>query len=237
MNERENSLARTDNASVVQRSDKSDVAAFLARAKVSAGKGVGRLVFAMDATMSRQPTWDRAMHEQAAMFDAVGKLGTLDVQLVYFRGFGESRASKWVSDTKALRSLMEKIDCRGGRTQIGKVLKHTLNENTKRPVSALAFVGDAMEENVDELCQRAGELGLRKVPCFMFHEGRDGTTERAFREIARLSNGAYVRFGAGSSSRLADLLGAVAAYSAGGLKALEARGGEGDRLLLTQMKR
>ena len=61
-----------------------------------------RLIFALDATMSRQPTWDLATDLQAAMFDVVGEVGGLSVQLVYFRGFGECRASRWVADTRAL---------------------------------------------------------------------------------------------------------------------------------------
>ena len=232
-----NQLIERNAKEATQRSSSNDVDAFIARAKAGAGTGTGRLIFAMDATMSRQPTWDTAMHHQSAMFSAVDKVGTLDVQLVYFRGFRECRASKWVSDTKALRRLMEWITVRGGRTQIGKVLSHALKEHGARPISALVFVGDAMEERIDDLCERAGQLGLQRVPCFMFHEGNDPNARNAFKEIAKLSNGAYVRLDGSASDRLADLLAAVAAYSSGGLKALEARGGRSDRLLLEQLKR
>ena len=229
-------LTRRGDGEVAGRSRPTDIDAFLAAAKRSApGSGTGRLVFAMDATMSRQPTWDRAIARQSEMFAAVETIGTLDVQLVYFRGFRECRASKWVSDPASLRSLMERIDCRGGQTQIGKVLAHALKENAKRRVSAVAYVGDAMEESVDALCARAGELGLHGVKLFMFQEGRDAATERAYREMARLSKGAYARLDGNSADRLAELLAAVAAYAAGGLKALEARG-EGGRKLLTQMR-
>ena len=69
---------------------------------------------------------------QAEMFDAVGKAGSLGVQLVYFRGLGECQASKFVSDTAALKRLMSGIDCRGGNTQIGKVLGHALKETARR---------------------------------------------------------------------------------------------------------
>ena len=214
-----------------------EIDAFLARAKATAkGPGVGRLVFALDATMSRQPTWDMAMGKQASMFEAVDKVGSLDVQLVYFRGFRECRASRWVADTSSLRTLMERIDCRGGQTQLRKVLNHAAKEARKQRVSALVFVGDAMEENIDAVCAAGGELGLLGVPCFMFHEGRDPTAERAFREVSRLTKGAYVRFGAGSAAKLAELLAAVAAYSAGGLVALEKRGDGESRKLLEQLR-
>ena len=127
------------------RSSNAEVDAFLEqiRSLAPAASGRGRLLFAMDATMSRQPTWDRAIQRQGEMFAAVERIGTLDVQLAYFRGFGECRASKWVSDAADLRGLMERIDCRGGQTQIGKVLTHALKENRKRPISAVAYVGDA----------------------------------------------------------------------------------------------
>jgi hypothetical protein len=105
-------------------------------------------------------------------------------------------------------------------------------------VHALVFVGDAMEENLDTLCARAGEIGLLGVPCFMFQEGQDGVTEQAFREIARLTRGAYCRFAPGAAEELRDLLRAVATYAAGGLKALTAAsaGSQASRLLLQQLR-
>ena len=56
--------------------------------------------------MSRQPTWDLACSLQAAMFDAAARTGGLEVQLVYYRGHGEARASRWVADAAALKRLM-----------------------------------------------------------------------------------------------------------------------------------
>ena len=230
-------VATKSDGDAIARSSASEIDAFLSKAKAAPkGPGTGRLVFALDATMSRQPTWDNAMMNQSRMFEAIDRVGSLDVQLVYFRGFRECRASRWVSDTTSLRSLMERIDCRGGHTQLRKVLSHTAKEARKQRVSALVFVGDAMEEKIDAVCASAGELGMLGVPCFMFHEGRDPTAERAFREVSRLTKGAYVRFGEGSAGKLADLLAAVAAYSAGGLPALEKRSGEGSRRLLEQLR-
>jgi len=170
--------------------------------------------------MSRQPMWDTACRLQGDMFNETAAIGGLDVQLLYYRGLGECRASPWVSDARRLGGLMEKIDCRGGHTQIGKVLAHTRRETEARKVQALVLVGDAMEEPLDDLCAAAGGLGLLGVPAFVFQEGYDTVAEQAFREIARLSKGAYSRFDPGSASQLAELLRAVAAYAAGGMKAL-----------------
>ena len=143
----------SDTPPAVKRSDSAAIDAFVRQARAlatPAGEAGGRLILALDATMSRQPTWDLACRLQGEMFDAVGKAGGLSVQLVYFRGFGECRASRFVRDTGALKDLMTRIDCRGGHTQIGKVLAHALKETGRQKVNALVYIGDAMEEEVDD---------------------------------------------------------------------------------------
>jgi len=218
-------------------SSRSEIAAFLEAAKNAAGRntGSGRIVLALDATMSRQPTWDLACSIQAEMFESVAGIGNLAMQLVYFRGFGECRASKWAKDGASLATMMSRIDCRGGHTQILKVLKHATKEHARERINALIYIGDAMEEKVDDLVQAAGELGLRGVPVFVFQEGGDPAAETAFREIARATRGGWFRFDRSSASVLAKLLSSIAVYAAGGLKALENRGTHEDRLLIAQM--
>ncbi|WP_442583492.1 VWA domain-containing protein [Mesorhizobium sp. ASY16-5R] len=205
---------------------------------VAAAKGpeTGRLILALDATMSRQPTWDLACRLQGEMFDAAGKAGSLAVQLAYFRGLAECRSSAFVRDTGALKSLMTRIDCRAGHTQIGKILSHTLKETARRKVDALVYIGDAFEEEIDTLAEQAGKLGLRGVPVFVFQEGANTTAESAFREIARLSKGAWFRFDRSAAAKLAKLLSSVAVFAAGGLRALEARNLPEDRLLIEHMR-
>ncbi|HSR71418.1 MAG TPA: VWA domain-containing protein [Kiloniellales bacterium] len=180
----------------------------------------GRLIFAMDATASREPTWDRASHIQAEMFKETAALGGLEIQLVYYRGFGECKASPWLSNSNTLLRRMTAVFCLAGQTQIAKVLRHALKETKKKRVGALVFVGDCVEEDVDRLGHLAGELGLLGVPCFMFHEGPDPVARLAFQQIARLSGGAYCSFDSSSPQQLRDLLSAVAVYAAGGRKAL-----------------
>src|SRR5216684_3803604 len=195
---------------------RAEIDAFLAKVKGLAPTGEpgrrGRLIFALDATMSRQPLWDTACRLQADMFREAAAIGGLDVQLVY---------------------------CRGGHTQIGKIIAHAKRETQTTKVQALVFVGDAMEEKLDELCHAAGALGLLGVPAFMFQEGDDPITEQAFREIARLTRGAYCRFDPGAAHQLAELLRAAAAYAAGGMRALadlSARRESGATKLLEQMR-
>lgn len=199
----------------------------------------GRLIFALDATLSRQPTWDTACRLQADMFREAAAIGGLDIQLAYYRGMTECRVSGWVGQAERLAHLMSAIDCRGGRTQIGKIIAHAARETRRTKVQALVFVGDAMEEALDDLCHAAGELGLLAVPVFMFQEGGDPVAEQAFREIARLTRGAYCRFDLGAAHELAALLRAAAAYAAGGMSALadlSARRDAGAIKLIQQMR-
>ncbi len=227
--------AKTTSGEIARESSSgAEVDAFLkqVRSLQPAASGRGRLIFAMDATMSRQPSWDLALQLQGDMFRAVKEVGGLDVQLVYFRGFNECQASRWVGDPDALARLMRQVHCEGGHTQIRKVLSHARQETGKRKVNALVYVGDCMEEDIDELSQLAGELGLIGVPVFVFQEGHEPRATRAFQEIARLSRGAYCRFDAGSARQLRELLTAVAVYATGGRKALEtSKSGAALRLL------
>ncbi len=175
----------------------------------------------MDATASREPTWDRACHIQAEMFKETDALGGLEVQLIYYRGYRECKASRWAGNADQLLRYMTGVTCLAGHTQIRKVLKRALKETKEKRVGALIFVGDAIEEDIDDLGHLAGQLGIQGLPCFMFHEGHDPAAAKAFQQIARLSGGAYVPFDATSPRQLRDLLSAVAVYAAGGRPALQ----------------
>jgi hypothetical protein len=222
-------------------STKSNIDEFLAAAAkmpATSDSGRGRLIFALDATMSRQATWDMAQGVQGRMFATAAAHGGLDVQLVYYRGFSECKASRFVAGGQSLASLMTKIGVGAGQTQIEKVLRHVLDETRKVPIRAMVFVGDAMEERLDVLAGLAAELGLLGVKAFLFQEGRDGVTEQAFRKIAMLTGGAYATFDLSAPDRLIALLSAAAAYAAGGRRALEfeARGAAAADHLLSQMR-
>jgi len=148
---------------------------FLEELKTAAAPpaATGGLIFALAATASRQPIWDHACQVQGEMFKATTAFGGLDIQLVYYRGFGECKASRWVNTASELHRLMRPVSCVGGKTQIERVLEHAIRETEKRTVGALVFVGDAMEESGDRLCRLAGRLGELQIPVFVLHEGRD----------------------------------------------------------------
>jgi len=214
-----------DSDKLPSRSSGEEVRAFLA--KVNATKSLrrnttrGRLLFGLDATASREPSWDQACQIQGEMFSAAASLGGLDIQLCYYRGFHEFEASPWLGNSAALLARMSRVRCAGGMTQIARLLEHAATEGRKTAVNALVFVGDCMEEDLDRLCGEAGKLALLRIPAFMFQEGDDPAGARAFREIARLTRGACCRFDASSARQLRELLGAVAVYAAGGRQALD----------------
>jgi hypothetical protein len=226
----------------------SRVTAFLEKVRTSRA----RLIFALDATFSRQPTWDLACKLQSEMFSEVAKIGGLEIQLVYYRGI-ECKSSAWTLDADELARLMRKTECEGGHTQIERILTHVRTEHAREKVAAVIFVGDAVEEPPSKLYAAAAGLGTPPPPLFMFQEG-DGlampldqhgmpldapsqTVEQVFREIVRLTNGAYARFNAGSARELGELLRAVAAFATGGLQALADLRSDSARKLLGQMKK
>jgi len=205
------------------RSSSKDITAFLnAAAKTPALSQVkGRLIFAVDATMSRQPTWDIASEIQSDMFDVAQSVGGLAVQLVYFRGRGEFEATEWTTTPSALAARMSRVTTRSGFTQLRHVLVHASQEARSAKVGALVYVGDCFEENIDAVLKEAGKLALLSVPAFMFQEGDDPTAATAFREIARLTSGVYSRFDSGAARQLRELLRAAAVYATGGRLALK----------------
>lgn len=211
----------------------SEIAEFLRQAArvPTVATARGRLIFALDATASRQPAWDQACQLQGDMFAAAAERGGLAMQLVWYRGYGEFQVEPWLTAAAELQRRMTSVQCQGGLTQIGRVLDHAIRETQRYRLNALVLVGDCLEEAVDPLCHQAGQLGVLGVPAFIFQEGQDAAAARGFREIARLTRGAYCAFNAGSADQLRELLKAVAIYATGGRQALEAFGRRQGRLI------
>jgi hypothetical protein len=207
------------------------VTALLEKMQKSAA-GRGRLIFIMDATASRQPSWDSAAKLQAELFTTATRSGTLAVQLVYYRGLSECRASAWTTNARELGQMMSRIICVSGATQIAKSLAYVRKEHSQQPVSAVVFVGDAMEEEPATLYNAVAGL----PPLFVFQEGDNECAAEVFQRLARESYGAYHRFDAGAAGQLAELLRAVATYAVGGTQALADLRTDAARKLLGQVK-
>ena len=226
----------------VMASDRRSVDQFLTQARVArppAARATHRLIFSIDATASRQPTWDLACELHTELFTEAAQLGNIAIQLCYYRGIGEFAASPWTTTPAQLRDEMGVVSCRGGRTQLVRLLRHAVEQAARHPLRGLIFIGDCFEENESEALRAAGELALRGVPVFVFQEGRDRRAGRAFANIARITRGAHVPFDVDSAQELRRLLGAVAQYAVGGLPALtdyaRRHGTETTRALLSQL--
>ena len=212
------------------------IAAFLEKQRVVRG----RIAFVIDATMSREHSWDAAAQIQAEMFAEAAKFGTLEMQVTYFRGFDEVKSSVWTSDARELQHFMGRVRCDSGHTKYARALACVRKEHQQQAISAVIAIGDMLEEEPRTLYDAVAGLG---APLFAFQEGNDfeqpevARLREAFQEMARLTKGAYHAFDAGSIAQLRELLRAVAVFATGGLNALADLRTDSARKLLGQLKR
>ena len=209
-------------AKLQKTSSPAELAAFSKQISALQTSTDGRLLFVLDATASRQPTWDLAMGLQHDMFAALAQGTELKIKLGFYRGHQEFKLGPWISEAPALHRLMSKVSCVAGRTQIVRVLNKALAEHHSTPLSAVVFIGDSVEEPVAELEVLAGQMRLHGLPGFFFYEGDDFGATATFKNLAKLSGGAAARFDPSAPDTLLGLLQAAARYATGGLDALKA---------------
>lgn len=215
-----------------------DVSRFLQEVENHPLKTLGdnRLIFALDATASRELTWDLASSLHAELFTAA-KSADLSVQLVHFGGFNQFQASSWNSSPEQLLRNMQQVRCLGGMTQIRRVLSHILKEaSADQMVKAAVYIGDMCEEPMAEIVNTAGQLGLRHIPVFVFQEGNERYATEVFRSIAERSGGAHMPFDPGSAAQLSELLKAAVVYATEGFEAMKRLSTPMMKKLLTQLK-
>jgi hypothetical protein len=177
-----------------------------------------RIAFMIDATASREPTWDAASQLQAEMFSEAAKLGGLEMMIAYFRGADEVGASNWTSDARELQTFMGRIRCEGGYTKYARAFERVRQEHQRQAINAVIVIGDMIEERPPApIYDAVAGLG---VPCFCFQEGDDPELRPVFEKIKKLTGGAYHAFNTGSIAQLRELLQAVARFAVGGLTAL-----------------
>ena len=136
----------------------------------------------------------------AGMIREAASIGTLNLQLVYFRGGVDSPpecvASQWMSDRARLAAMMARVECRAGYTQITRILRHAQHETLEAKVGAVVFIGDACEpqnDDLDKLAAPAIALGRLRTPVFAFQEGTEpGTEQRSVNSL----NGRVAHMGA-----------------------------------------
>ena len=191
----------------------------------------GRLMFALDATASREPTWAIARDLQAKMFREAAPIGRLDCPAGLLSGrrvpsveMGVKRGATRATDEPDRLSGRLYADWQGpractSRDRESRQSRHWYSSATpwKRTSSTLAAM--------------AGKLGTQGVPIFLFQEGRDAAVRSAFRLLALKSGGAYFEFNPDASravEQLSEQLNAVARLAVGDAEALERIGATAD---------
>jgi hypothetical protein len=203
------------------------VSAFLTKM----GVGAGRLIFALDATMSREEMWDAACEIQGEMFAEANRIGGLEVQLVYYRGLDECKASHWTQNARELADLMTRVQCRAGTRKLaGCSRTSTRNTKHKRSTRSFSLATPARKSHTNSTMRRQA---YRR--CFVFGRAMTLTSKSCF-VSARITAGASCEFSSASARQLAELLLCVAAFAAGGRKALSKLNSESARKLLGQLK-
>jgi hypothetical protein len=91
---------------------------------------------------------------------------------------------------------MSRIDCRGGHTQIAKILAHVRRENDKARIGAWSSSATPWRKRSTTYATARANSACAMWP--LCQEGYDPVCEQAFREIAHLTHGAYCRFTPGA---------------------------------------
>ncbi|MCD8566387.1 MAG: VWA domain-containing protein [Alphaproteobacteria bacterium] len=196
------------------------VLAALEKAQTRVGTGAtynGRVGFIIDATGSRESTWNEAQKIQTDMFSSVAGKGGLKLKLTHFGGSTLS-VHEWMDDPNAVASKMKEVSCMLGLTQIIKALEAFLVDNPKEAASSIILVGDSFEENIEELGPFCEKLKNQGTKVFSFLEGDDLQAKQAFSMLSEKTGGAFAVFG--KDMPLEDLCQGVALMAVGGTAAL-----------------
>jgi hypothetical protein len=193
-----------------------------------------RIGFLVDATGSRNKTWERAQGIQSKMFRAAYGIKAIKLRLVHFGG-GSLTTRNWDDDTKSVAANMAAVRCQAGLTQILEGLQSFIDETPEDRATAIILIGDYFEECSTQAKITAVRLKDMGIKVYSFIEGNDHTAQTVFRNLAEISGGKFARFG--DDLPLADLCQGVALLASGGKKALRQLGNKKvQRLLLGPAK-
>jgi hypothetical protein len=178
-----------------------------------------RLVFAIDATASRDRAWEAAKQVTDCIFRAAP--GGIEVALAVHSGGKLARFSPFHPHVDNIRDEAAGVACVAGPTRMLDIMEETLR---RTGVKALVYIGDCFEEDMERGLAVAERLGLRGIKLVVLHDTTTGGTGSggAFRMMAARAGGLVLPFDMSSLDRLADALSAVGAYVAGGPDRLRA---------------
>ena len=180
-----------------------------------------RLVFAVDATASREPAWAAARQVTDALVKALP--GELDVALAVHGGSRVHTFTAFTSDASTLRDRAAGVACHAGMTRLLPILATSLKQQSVRVV---IYIGDVFEESLPQGRQLADAMGGRGTKLIVLHDTADPGARRdaeVFWDLAKRTGGCVLPFDAGASGKLRDILSAVAVYAVGGEKLLRER--------------
>jgi hypothetical protein len=180
-----------------------------------------RLIFAVDATASREPAWAAARLVTDALFKALP--GELDVALAVHGGSRVRIFTDFTNNPAALRDQAAGVVCQAGMTRLLPILEGSVKRTGIRVV---VYIGDVFEESVTHGRRLADTMGQRGTKLIVLHDTADPAARRdaeIFWDLAKRTNGCVLPFDANASGRLRDLLSAVAVYAVGGEKLLRER--------------
>ena len=194
-----------------------------------------RLVFAFDATASREPAWATARQVTDALFKVLP--GELDVALAVHGGSLLHTFTDFTDNANTLRDRAAGIRCLAGFTRMLPILARSL----KRPgVRVVVYIGDVFEESLGRGRKLADEMAARGTKLIVLHDTSDDDARRygeIFQDLARRTGGCVLPFDINAPDKLRDLLAAVAVYAVGGSKLLREKRGDlpGALVLLKQL--
>jgi hypothetical protein len=180
-----------------------------------------RLVFAVDATASREPAWAAARQVTDSLVKALP--GELDVSLAVHGGSRVHTFTEFTSNASVLRDRAAGVTCQAGLTRLLPILATSLKQPSVR---VIIYIGDVFEESLPHGRDLANQLGSRGTKLFVLHDTSDASARRdaeIFWDLAKRTGGCVLPFDANAPGRLRDLLSAVAVYAVGGEKLLRER--------------
>jgi hypothetical protein len=180
-----------------------------------------RLIFAVDATASREQAWAAARQVTDTLVKALP--GELDVALAVHGGSRVHTFTAFTNNAATLRDRAAGVTCEAGLTRLLPIL----SASVRRPaIRVVVYIGDVFEESLPEGRRLADAMGEQGTKLIVLHDTADPAARRdaeMFWDLARRTGGCVLPFDASASSRLRDLLSAVAVYAVGGEKLLRDR--------------
>ncbi len=124
---------------------------------VEAGASGGpRLIFAVDATASREPAWTAARRVTDALVKALP--GELDVALAVHGGSRVHTFTAFTKDAATLRDRAAGVACEAGLTRLLPILSASLKHQAVRVV---VYIGDVFEESLNQGRRLADAMGAQ----------------------------------------------------------------------------